>query len=126
MYPEELKYHKEHTWAQVSDGTAKIGITDYAQESLGDIVYVELPSIGDEVTANEPLGEVESTKAVSKIYSPVAGTVTAINDDVVDAPEQMNEDPHGAWLVEVEMSDESNLDKLMDSSEYESFIAEQA
>lgn len=126
MYPEEFKYHKEHTWAKVADNTVKIGITDYAQESLGDIVYVELPSVGDEVTADESLGEVESTKAVSKIYSPVSGEVVAVNDDVIDAPEKMNEDPHGAWLVEVEMTDESGLDKLMDSDEYESFVAEQA
>lgn len=127
MYPKEFKYHKEHTWAESLDGKAKIGITDFAQESLGDIVFVELPSVGDLIVADESLGEVESTKAVSKIYAPVSGKVVAVNEDVIEAPETINEDMYEeGWLVEVEMSDPDELDALMTAEEYESFIAEQS
>lgn len=126
MNPADIKYHKEHTWAKVENGKAKIGITDYAQDSLGDIVYVELPSEGDEVNAGQSLGEVESTKAVSKIYAPVSGKVVAVNEDAVDAPEKINEDAYGSWLIEVEMSKIDELDELMNSDEYDNFIQEQA
>lgn len=127
MYPKELKYHKEHTWAEVMNGNAKIGITDFAQESLGDIVYIELPSVGDEIVAEESLGEVESTKAVSKIYAPLSGKVIAVNDEVVEAPETINEDMYeDGWLVEIEMSDAGEFDNLMTAEAYESFIEEQS
>lgn len=127
MYPKELKYHKEHTWAEPLNGNAKIGITDFAQESLGDIVYIELPSVGDEVVADESLGEVESTKAVSKIYAPISGKVVAVNDNVVEAPETLNEDMYEeGWLIEIEVSDSGELENLMTADEYESYIAEKS
>lgn len=127
MYPADLKYHNEHSWAKIEDGKAKIGITDYAQQSLGDIVYIELPSEGDDVSANDSIGEIESTKAVSKIYTPLSGTVVAVNESVVDAPETVNDDPYEkGWMIEVELSNPSEVDGLMDSAKYESTLESQA
>jgi len=125
MYPEEFQYTKDHEWIRVDGDTGTIGITDHAQKELGDIVYVELPKAGDPVTAAETFGTVESVKAVSEIYSPVTGEVTAVNGKLTEHPELLNSDPHaGAWLVRVHMADPKEVDKLMSSEEYEAYIRE--
>ncbi len=125
MYPEEFQYTKDHEWIRVDGDTGTIGITDHAQKELGDIVYVELPKEGDSVTAAETFGTVESVKAVSEIYSPVTGEVTAVNDKLQDHPELLNSDPHaGAWLIRVQMSNPKEVNKLMSSEEYEEYIRE--
>jgi glycine cleavage system H protein len=122
-YPQEFLYTKEHEWVRVDESTATIGITDYAQKELGDIVYVELPKPGDHVTANESFGTVESVKAVSEIYSPVTGEVIAANARMQNNPELLNADPHGeAWLIRVQMTDRSETEKLMTADEYEAYI----
>ena len=118
-FPSELKYSKSHEWVKMEGDVAVIGITDYAQDALGDLVFVGLPEVGDTVSAEEPFGDVESVKAVSDINSPVSGTVCEINEDVLDAPESLNEDPYGAWLIKVnEITDDGDL---MDAEEYEEF-----
>lgn len=118
-FPSELKYSKSHEWVKMEGDVAVIGITDFAQDALGDLVFVNLPEVGDAVTAEEPFGDVESVKAVSDINSPVSGTVCEINEEVLDAPESMNEDPYGAWLIKVnEITDDGDL---MDAEEYEEF-----
>ena len=118
MNPENLKYSAEHEWV-AAGSPAKIGITDYAQSALGDIVYVQLPTVGQTLTAGAVCGEVESTKSVSELFAPISGTVVAINDAVVSAPETINTDPYGAgWLFEVEVSSPGELDALMDASAY--------
>jgi glycine cleavage system H protein len=123
MYPQEFLYTKEHEWVRVDESTATIGITDYAQKELGDIVYVELPKPGDHVTANESFGTVESVKAVSEIYSPVTGEVIAANAKMQNSPELLNADPHGeAWLIRVRMTDRREIEKLMTADEYEAYI----
>jgi len=125
MYPEEFQYTKDHEWIQVDEDAATIGITDHAQKELGDIVYVELPKAGDSVTAAETFGTVESVKAVSEIYSPVSGKVTAVNNKLQEHPELLNSDPHAAaWLIRVQMSDPDEVDKLMSSEEYEAYVRE--
>lgn len=125
MYPEEFQYTKDHEWIRVDGETGTIGITDHAQKELGDIVYVELPKSGDTVTAAETFGTVESVKAVSEIYSPVSGEVTAVNDKLQEHPELLNSDPHaGAWLIRVHLSDAQELGKLMSSEQYEKYIRE--
>jgi glycine cleavage system H protein len=125
MYPEELKYTREHEWARVEGNRATIGITDYAQEALGDIVYVDLPENGTAVTAGERFGEVESTKSVSDIYSPVSGTVVDRNADLDKNPEIINSDPYSrGWLVVVEVSDPAELDGLMDAEAYSKLVSE--
>ena len=125
MYPEEFQYTKDHEWIRVDGDTGTIGITDHAQKELGDIVYVELPNAGDSVTAAETFGTVESVKAVSEIYSPVTGDVTAVNAKLQEQPELLNSDPHaGAWLIRVRLSDPHEVDKLMSSEEYEAYIRE--
>lgn len=127
MNPEDIKYHKEHTWAKVKGKKATIGITDYAQESLGDIVYIDLPETDIEVDANTELTEIESTKATSAVISPVSGTVIEINDKLVDAPEIINEDPYGkGWIAIIEMDNPSEIDALMDADEYEGYIEEES
>jgi len=127
MNPEDLKYHKEHCWVRVSGHRATIGITDYAQESLGDIVYIDLPAIDSEVEANGEFGEIESTKATSPLISPVSGIVIEVNEDLVDSPEIINEDPYGkGWIAVIEMDDISEIDELMDAKEYESLIEEES
>jgi glycine cleavage system H protein len=126
MNPDDIKYHREHTWARVEGKTATVGITDYAQQQLGDIVYVELPEIETEIDADSELAEVESTKATSPIISPVSGTVVEVNEDIVDTPEIINEDPYGnGWLVSIEMTDPSELNDLMTRVEYEKFLKEE-
>ena len=124
--PEGLRYSREHEWVLVEDdGRATIGITYYAQEQLGDVVFVELPAPDAHVTKDEPFGVVESVKAVSDVYAPVSGTVTDVNTELPNSPETLNEDPYGdAWLVQVEMSDPEELAELMSAEEYERFLAE--
>jgi glycine cleavage system H protein len=124
--PKELRYSREHEWVAVEEGIATIGITDYAQEQLGDVVYVELPEVGAQVTKDEAFGVVESVKAVSDIYAPVSGTVTEINVPLPNSPETINEDPYGdAWMIRVEMSDLEELDELMTAAQYKKFIEEE-
>ncbi|MBI1818505.1 MAG: glycine cleavage system protein GcvH [Deltaproteobacteria bacterium] len=123
-FPEELKYSKEHEWVLVEGTVATIGITDYAQEQLGDIVFVELPAIGDKVTKDDAFCVVESVKAVSDVYAPVSGVVLEVNDDLPDSPDMLNEDVYGdGWMVKIEMSDTTDLDDLMTAAEYEEFVA---
>src|SRR5262245_6017856 len=119
MIPEELRYTAEHEWVAPGSGPVRIGITDFAQDALGDIVFVQLPDPGAAVQAGQPLGEVESTKSVSEIYAPVTGTVVARNDQLTDEPELINTDPYGAgWLVEIEPADTADLDDLLDAASY--------
>ena len=123
--PKELRYSEEHEWATVDENVATIGITDYAQEQLGDIVYVELPETGTEVTKGDKFGVVESVKAVSDLYSPVTGTVVTVNTGLPNTPETINEEPYGdGWMIRVEMSNPEELDDLMTAAEYEKFIEE--
>lgn len=122
--PDDRKYSKEHEWVLLDGETARVGITDYAQEQLGDIVYVDLPEIGATVTQFGKMGEIESVKAVSELYSPVSGEVTATNVVVVEKPEVVNSDPHGdGWLIEVRLSDAAEIEKLLSAAEYDGFIA---
>ncbi|GAA0228986.1 glycine cleavage system protein GcvH [Haladaptatus pallidirubidus] len=117
--PESCKYLESHEWVNATDGTAKIGISDFAQDELGDVVFVELPSEGDELAQGDEFGVVESIKAVSDLYSPVSGTVTAVNDDLESTPELVNEDPFGdGWMLEVDVDDEGELDDLLSADEY--------
>jgi len=121
IIPDELRYSAEHEWALTLDGTSKVrvGITDYAQDALGDVVFVDLPNVGTEVAAGETVGELESTKSVSEVYVPVGGTVTAVNEALADRPELVNEDPYGdGWLFEVEVSGAGALDGLLDAAAY--------
>ena len=124
-YPADYKYTKEHEWIAVTGATGTVGITDYAQSSLGDIVFVELPKIGDTLEAGKIFGSVESVKAVSDLYSPVSGTVTAINEELTNSPDKINEDAHTAWIIKVELSEPSQVDSLLDAAAYEAFIAEE-
>ena len=123
MNPDNLRYHKEHTWVKVSGSRATIGITDYAQEELGDIVYIDLPETDANIEANQEISEIESTKATSPVIAPVSGTVLEVNEDLADSPEIINEDPYDkGWIAVLELSDPKELDDLMDSSEYEKMI----
>ncbi|MBY0124200.1 glycine cleavage system protein GcvH [Bacillus sp. S/N-304-OC-R1] len=123
--PKELRYSEEHEWVKTEGEQVRIGITDFAQSELGDIVFVELPEVGDEVTADEPFGSVESVKTVSELYSPVSGKVVAVNEDLSDNPEFVNESPYEkAWMIVVELSDASELDKLMTAEQYEEMVKE--
>jgi glycine cleavage system H protein len=123
--PPGLKFSKEHEWVAAEGAVATVGLTDHAQEQLGEIVFIELPAVGDKVSKDDPFGVVESVKAVSDIYAPVSGTVIAINEDLPESPETVNEDPYGdGWLIKVEMSDTTDLDDLMDDEEYDEMIAE--
>ncbi|MFV8826565.1 glycine cleavage system protein GcvH [Alkalihalobacterium sp. APHAB7] len=123
--PKELKYSEEHEWVKVEGNKVHVGITDFAQSELGDIVFVELPEVGDEITADEPFGSVESVKTVSELYAPVSGKVVEINENLDDAPELVNESPYEkAWMIVVELSDESELDNLMTAEKYQEMISE--
>ena len=120
--PEDLHYSKDHEWVRVDGDQVIIGITDYAQNSLGDVVYVELPKAGDEFAANEPFGSVESVKAVSEVFSPVAGTVVRINESLAEEPETVNSDPYGeGWMIRVKMANPGEVDSLLTAAEYEDF-----
>lgn len=122
--PEHLRYTKSHEWILFADdGTAKVGLTDHAQDALGDLVFVNLPQVGDELTCGEALGDVESVKAVSDVYSPVTGTVKAVNEDLLDTPEAINSDPYGAWLVEVENI--TDQEELLDADAYQAHCAQE-
>jgi len=126
MYPDDRKYHKEHTWVKVSGNKAKIGITFYAQESLGDIVYIETVESDTTAEASTELTQIESTKATSAVISPVSGTVTEFNEELSDAPEIINEDPYDkGWIAAVDLTDDSELDSLMDAGEYEKYLEEE-
>jgi glycine cleavage system H protein len=124
-YPPDYKYTKEHEWLAVDGTTGTIGITDHAQNSLGDIVFVELPKIGAELTAGKTFGTVESVKAVSDLYAPVSGTVTAINEELATSPEKVNSDPHGAWMVKITLTSPAELETLLSVADYEKFVAEE-
>ncbi|HZL66981.1 MAG TPA: glycine cleavage system protein GcvH [Candidatus Limnocylindrales bacterium] len=122
-YPADYKYTKEHEWLKVEGNTGTVGITDHAQESLGDIVFVELPKVGTEVTAGKTFGTVESVKAVSDLFAPVSGTVTEVNEALNTSPEQVNKDAHGAWMVKVAMKNPSEANQLLSAGDYEKFVA---
>jgi glycine cleavage system H protein len=125
-FPEDLKYTNEHEWCRLKGNRATVGITEFAQNQLGDIVYVELPAVGDTVKKGETFGVVESTKAVSELFSPVNGKVVEVNDPLADAPETINEDPYEeGWMIQVEIQDKGDLEKLMDAKAYARFVQEQ-
>lgn len=125
-FPKELQYSQEHEWVAIEENIATIGITDYAQEQLGDVVYIELPEVGTQVTKDEAFGVVESVKAVSDIYAPVSGTVTEINVPLPDSPETINDDPYGdAWMIRVDMSDPGEVEDLMTAAQYKKFVEEE-
>ena len=122
-FPADLRYSKEHEWLRVDGDTGTIGVTDYAQDQLGDIVYLDLPAVGASVTQLEKLGEIESVKAVSDLYSPVSGEVVEVNQEAIDSPELVNNDAYGrGWLIKVRMSDASELDKLLTAQAYEELV----
>lgn len=127
MYPGDYRYTKDHEWIKADSGAGTIGITDYAQQELGDVVFVELPKVGAQIKAGQSFGTVESVKAVSEIFSPVTGEITETNAALVNAPEKINQDPHGsAWLVKMRLADAKELARLMDAAAYEAYIAEKA
>ncbi len=122
-YPNDLLYSKSHEWVKEEDGVCVIGISDFAQDALGDVVFVNLPEVGDEVTAGEAFGDVESVKAVSDLVSPVSGTVCAVNEELIDAPEMLNQDCYGAWIIKVE--NVTDKEELLDAAAYEAHCAEE-
>jgi glycine cleavage system H protein len=125
MYPSDYRYTKEHEWIKVNGGMGTIGITDYAQHELGDVVFVELPAAGTKITAGKVFGTVESVKAVSEIYAPVSGEVTEANASLATAPETVNSDPHGAaWLIKIKLDNPSEITGLMDAAAYQAFVSE--
>jgi glycine cleavage system H protein len=124
-YPANLRYTREHEWIAVEGNIGTIGITDYAQNSLGDIVYVDAPKVGDSVTANQTFGSVESVKAVSDLFSPVSGTVTEVNEALKTEPDKINSAPHDTFIIKVELSNPGELDGLLDAAAYEAFISEE-
>lgn len=127
MNPDNIKYHKEHTWVKASGKKATVGITDYAQDALGDIVYIDLPEVDATVEANTEMSEIESTKATSAVIAPVSGTIIEVNEKLADSPEIINEDPYGnGWIAVIEMDNESEVEDLMDSGDYERYIEEEA
>lgn len=125
-YPKDLKYTKEHEWIKVDGATGTIGITDYAQQSLGDIVFVELPKPGAEITAGKSFGTVESVKAVSELYAPASGTVTEVNEALNSSPEKVNQDAHAAWMIKVTLKDKNEVGKLLSADDYEKFVKEES
>jgi glycine cleavage system H protein len=124
-YPKEYRYTKEHEWIKTDGNAGTIGITDHAQEALGDIVFVELPKAGAELQAGKSMGTVESVKAVSDVYAPVSGTVTDVNSELTSAPEKINQDAHSAWMVKVRLKDPAEVNGLMSADEYEKFLKEE-
>lgn len=125
-YPSDYKYTKEHEWIKADGGNATIGITDYAQQSLGDIVFVDLPKVGAEISLGKTLGSVESVKAVSDLYAPASGTVTEVNGALANAPEQINKDAHASWMLKVKLSNPADLNALLSAADYEKFVAEES
>lgn len=122
--PQGLKFSREHEWVATDDSVATVGITDHAQDQLGEIVYIELPAVGEKISKDDPFGVIESVKAVSDIYAPVSGTVIEVNEDLPDTPEVVNEDPYGdGWLIKVRMNDPSDLEDLMDADGYAELVA---
>jgi glycine cleavage system H protein len=125
QYPDDRTYSREHEWIAVDGDTARVGITDYAQDALGDVVYVQLPDVGLEVVANASCAEVESTKSVSEIYSPVSGQITAVNEALTETPELLNQDPYGeGWVFTITLADPAELDALMDAAAYQRLVDE--
>jgi len=124
-YPADFKYTKEHEWIKANGNTATIGITHYAQESLGDIVFVDLPKVGAEITLGKTFGSVESVKAVSDLYAPASGTVTEVNGELATAPEKVNKDAHGAWMLKISLKNPGELNGLLSAADYEKFVAEE-
>lgn len=124
-FPADYRYTKEHEWIKVDGNQATIGITDYAQNSLGDIVFVELPKIGEELSAGKSFGSVESVKAVSDLYAPASGKVVAINDELTNAPEKINSDAHGSWMIRIQLNNAGEVNKLLSSQDYEKFVQEE-
>jgi len=124
-YPADYKYTKEHEWLKLDGTTGTIGITDYAQNSLGDIVFVELPKVGQQITAGQTFGSVESVKAVSDLFAPVSGTVTEVNDALNTKPEQVNKDANGTWMIKITMKDSGEASQLLSANDYERFVAEE-
>ena len=124
-YPADYRYTKEHEWISVDGATGTVGITDYAQSSLGDIVFVDLPKVGDRLEAGKIFGSVESVKAVSDLFSPVSGTVTAVNEELKNAPEWINADANSTWMVKLDLAKPAELDALLSAAQYEAFIAEE-
>ena len=124
-YPAGYRYTKEHEWIQVDGKVGTVGITDYAQNSLGDIVFVDLPKVGDSIESGKSFGSVESVKAVSDLFAPVSGTVTAINEELKDAPEKINSDANTTWMLKVDLSDAKQVDGLLSAADYEKFISEE-
>ncbi|HEX4819191.1 MAG TPA: glycine cleavage system protein GcvH [Acidimicrobiales bacterium] len=121
--PDDLRYSKDHEWARLENGKVRIGITDYAQDALGDVVYVQVPDVGARVSTGESFSEVESTKSVSDIYAPISGTIVEVNQELADAPQRVNEDPYGeGWLVVIEAEDTSQYDQLLDAAAYRALI----
>jgi glycine cleavage system H protein len=124
-YPADYKYTKEHEWIKADGNNATVGITTYAQDSLGDIVFVELPKVGSEITAGKTFGTVESVKAVSDLFAPATGTVTEVNGELATAPEKINKDAHSAWLLKMTLKDPNELNSLLSAADYEKFVAEE-
>ena len=124
-YPETYKYTKEHEWLEISGESGTIGITDYAQSSLGDIVFVDMPKIGEQIQAGSTFGSVESVKAVSDLYAPVSGTVSAVNEELTGAPEKINTDANTTWLIKIDLTDALESNSLLSAADYEKFIAEE-
>ena len=123
IVPEKLRYSQDHEWVATQGDTVRVGITDYAQDALGDVVFVELPEVGSDVTAGGTFGEVESTKSVSELYAPMSGEIVEINNDLVDSPEKLNDDPYGeGWICVIKISDSSQLDGLLDAEAYQTLI----
>ena len=122
MYPADCKYTKDHEWIKVDGDTGRVGITDYAQKQLGDVVYLDLPQVGRSLNVGESFGTVESVKAVSELYSPVSGVVTAVNSALADKPEKVNSDPHASWMIEVKLASPSELDGLMAAEQYSDLV----
>ena len=125
-YPADFKYTKEHEWIKVEGNTGTIGITDHAQQALGDIVFVELPKLGSTITAGKSFGTVESVKAVSDLFAPVSGTVSEVNQELATAPEKVNSEPHQAWMIKVTMANPKEADGLLSAADYEKFAAEES
>jgi len=124
-FPDDLRYSSDHEWARAADGKIRIGITDYAQDALGDVVYIEVPAVGSKVAAQDKISEVESTKSVSDIFAPVSGTITAVNDALGDEPQRLNSDPYGdGWICEIEPDDPAALDALLDAAAYQALVEE--